>query len=525
MKKCSNCGAQLPDDELFCPHCGEEVQLVPIFETVESSIKEQQKILEEKERERQALMELEEQEQAKAVRKRNMILIGGGAVVLILVAFFGISFLLQTSRKSAFNSNYSQALEAYNDADYDSSLELITVALEKDPGNLEGTLLLADIYAAQGKTDMAASVYQEAISANPDSESAYRKLINMYEALGEGSSIRTLMNSCTSDTIREKFADYICAAPTLSLEAGTYESGQTLEITDENGNAIYYTMDGTEPTSLSLAYSSSISLTGGTITIRAVSYNEKNVPSDVVEATYVIEGDYVDAPVIFPRGTSFTEDDGKTHAFTVIVPKGTYALYAYDEMPTAESTRYTGPVEMLSGSHTFYAILVDKESGVTSTPASITYSYTATMATESVSVVQDSDGNVSATYSDGTEYTGTTDTTYTDDTNSGGGTYVPDYSGGSTDNGNAGGDSGNTGGDSGDSGNTGGDSGNTGGDSGNTGGDSGNTGGDSGDSGNTGGDSGNTGGDSGDSGNTGGDSGDSGNTGGDSGSGSEFVGE
>ena len=29
MKKCSQCGASMSDDEVFCPVCGQEVQLVP----------------------------------------------------------------------------------------------------------------------------------------------------------------------------------------------------------------------------------------------------------------------------------------------------------------------------------------------------------------------------------------------------------------------------------------------------------------------------------------------------------------
>ncbi len=404
MKKCTNCGAHMPDDELFCPRCGEEVQLVPVFETVESSIREQQRILEEKERERQAILEMEEEEQKKAARKRNTIMISVGAAALIIVAFFGLSFILRTSRKSAFNSRYTKAVEAYNSGEYDSSLELITVALEKDPGNLEGQILMADIYAAQGRTDMAAAAYLEAIETNPDSESAYRKLIGMYEALGQGDNIRTLMSRCKSEVILEKFADYITPTPSFSLEAGTYASAQNLEITDENGNQIRYTLDGTDPSNLSLLYNSQIGLTGGTITVRAVSYSEKGVPSDVIEAVYVIEAESLDAPIIFPRGTTFTYNDGKTHAFTIIVPKGTRALYSYDTMPTVETgTPYTGPVEMLEGNHAFYAILVDKDTGVVSTPSSITYTYSSEVQ-EPISVVQDADGNISATTSDGSEY-------------------------------------------------------------------------------------------------------------------------
>lgn len=404
MKRCSNCGAVLKQDDLFCPSCREEVQLVPVYETVESSIKEQQRILEEKEREREAILALEEEERMAAARKRNIIIGAGALVVLCVVGFFGISFLMKTSGKSAFNSNYTKAVEAYNEGSYDKSLELITTALEKDPRNLEGMILLADIYSAQGKTDMAISLYTEVIEDNPQSEAAYKKLITIYEILGQGNNIHALLSRCSEQDILDRFAEYITAAPALSVESGTYDKAQDLEITDANGNLIYYTLDGTDPSSMSLAYSDKIGLTGGTIKVRAVSINNHGVPSDIVEGVYEINADYVDAPIIYPRGNTFTFSDGKTHKFTVIIPKGCKAYYSFDEMPTTLSTAYTGPVDMLDGSHVFYAILVDKKTGMASTPTSISYTLSQSEGQESISIVQDSDGNVNASYSDGTVY-------------------------------------------------------------------------------------------------------------------------
>ncbi|MCQ2500481.1 MAG: chitobiase/beta-hexosaminidase C-terminal domain-containing protein [Lachnospiraceae bacterium] len=433
MKKCSNCGASLPDDELFCPRCGEEVQLVPIFETVESSIKEQQRILEEKEREKQAILAMEEEERENKKKKRNTVMISVGVVAFVLIALIGGSFLLRTSRKSAFNSKYTKAVEAYNAADYDSSLELITLALEKDPGNLEGKILMADIYAAQGKTDVSSALYLEVIDENPDSESAYRKLIGMYEVLGQGKNIHSLLNNCTSQEILDKFADYIVEAPSLSVNAGTYDVIKELELASPAGNQIRYTLDGSEPSLLSLLYNDKIVLNGGKTKVRAACFNNKGIPSEIIEAEYEIKVESVDSPVIFPRGTSFTYNDGKTHKFTIIVPRGMKALYAYDSMPTAESPVYKEPVDMLEGNHSFYAILINKKTGGVSSPTSITYSYGETNVQDNISIVQDADGNLNASYSDGSDYTPPAQEYYEpsyDDTPSdnggGGGGWTPD---------------------------------------------------------------------------------------------------
>ena len=50
------------------------------------------------------------------------------------------------------------------------------------------------------------------------------------------------------------------AAPTFSLAAGTYSGAQTLTMTDATqGAAIYYTIDGSNPTTSSSAYTAPIS--------------------------------------------------------------------------------------------------------------------------------------------------------------------------------------------------------------------------------------------------------------------------
>ena len=43
MKNCSQCGAPMQDDEVICPVCGQEVQLVPDYETMESRMYEEMK--------------------------------------------------------------------------------------------------------------------------------------------------------------------------------------------------------------------------------------------------------------------------------------------------------------------------------------------------------------------------------------------------------------------------------------------------------------------------------------------------
>ena len=77
------------------------------------------------------------------------------------------------------------------------------------------------------------------------------------------------------------------AAPTFSVAEGTYTEAQSVELsTTTEGAAIYYTIDGTEPTAESTEYTSAIEVTV-TTTIKAIAVKD-DVASEVATATYTI---------------------------------------------------------------------------------------------------------------------------------------------------------------------------------------------------------------------------------------------
>ena len=81
----------------------------------------------------------------------------------------------------------------------------------------------------------------------------------------------------------------VTAAPTFSAAAGTYTTVQTISISDATtGAKIYYTTDGSTPTSSSAVYSSAI-LVPVSATIKAIAENPPNYNnSPVATAAYVI---------------------------------------------------------------------------------------------------------------------------------------------------------------------------------------------------------------------------------------------
>jgi hypothetical protein len=82
-------------------------------------------------------------------------------------------------------------------------------------------------------------------------------------------------------------SDNFVATPTFSVKGGTYYDAQSVELTQADADAIYYTLDGTTPTTASTKYEGAITV-AETTTIKAIAVKGENA-SEVVEAEYVIE--------------------------------------------------------------------------------------------------------------------------------------------------------------------------------------------------------------------------------------------
>ena len=79
-----------------------------------------------------------------------------------------------------------------------------------------------------------------------------------------------------------------CATPTFSPAAGTYSSAQDVTIScGTSGATIYYTTDGSTPTTSDAVYSTSINVSAST-TIKAIAVKEGNNNSAVATAIYTI---------------------------------------------------------------------------------------------------------------------------------------------------------------------------------------------------------------------------------------------
>ena len=103
-----------------------------------------------------------------------------------------------------------------------------------------------------------------------------------------------------------------CATPTFNPAAGTYDQTQNVNIAcATEGATIYYTLDGTDPTTGSNVYSDALSISE-TTTVKAMAVKADYNNSAVATATYTIVPPAVATPTFSPEAGVYTEAQSVT---------------------------------------------------------------------------------------------------------------------------------------------------------------------------------------------------------------------
>jgi len=167
------------------------------------------------------------------------------------------------------------------------------------------------------------------------------------------------------------------AAPTFSVPAGTYPTAQSIALSSTtSGATIHYTLDGSAPTTSSPVYTTPISITNGTVTIKATAHASFLYTSTVASATYTVTA-ALPTPSLSLAGGSYI---GAQNVIATDSLAGVTFYYTIDgTTPTTASASSTGSIWIQNSSTNLGApiilmVIAGKSGSTSSAVATATYS-------------------------------------------------------------------------------------------------------------------------------------------------------
>jgi hypothetical protein len=132
------------------------------------------------------------------------------------------------------------------------------------------------------------------------------------------------------------------AAPVINPESESFSSSVQVTITDSTAGAtIYYTTDGSTPTTSSAPYTGPIPVSA-TTTLNAIASAPNYTQSAVASATYTMQIPQAATPTFNPPGGNYALPQSVTISDST--PNATIYYTTDGSTPTTSSAPYTGPI-------------------------------------------------------------------------------------------------------------------------------------------------------------------------------------
>ena len=309
--KCPHCGSELKEGYLICEKCGEEIQIVPDFEPeIENIITETLSTLaalqegegtqEEVPQEDEDIETTETPETDEVLdddRKIWVIVSLVAVLAAALIAYGAYAYHVRTA-----DYQIDRAIEYAANGNYAEAIACLENAYASYPDETDILFLEADYYYLQQDYVSAVRVLYRIIDGEDitfdDLEEAYSKVIAIYANEGMYGQINELLRDCPEPDIVNMFQNYLALEPQFSYVEGSYDEVIPLKLSSNTAGTIYYTMDGTRPTTNSPVYTAPLFLESGEYTISAFFVNDYGIESEIVSKTYVINLSVPDPPVI-----------------------------------------------------------------------------------------------------------------------------------------------------------------------------------------------------------------------------------
>lgn len=368
---CPKCGTKIEEGSLYCTACGEDIHIVPDFESeVEQSM---QDTLEQIAEELQDSPKADTPEK-KPQRKKGYLGWLTGVFFLVIMILAGVIIGALYHMEHSVEYQMARAAECVAKQNYQQAVDYYLRALELGNTDQELGFALADCYYAMddvgGYESQLLRMIDGGLLDQKQLERAYSQLIQSYRGRNDYQTIDSLLNSCDNDVIRSTYQNLQARAPEFGFEEGYYQEILPLKLSSNTAGTIYYTLDGSEPDENSPIYTAPIFLDNGEHTVKAVFVNQYGLVSDVVTKRYQIE---IQIPVA-PDVTTASGEYSSPTLIKINCEEEDMIYYTTDgTTPTDNSTRYTGPIPMPLGD-SVYNFAIIEEGGIVGEVAQRSYS-------------------------------------------------------------------------------------------------------------------------------------------------------
>ena len=315
------------------------------------------------------------------------LFIGGGGGYLLFFTEEGHRMMAQWGWEAAKTSAYvTLGREYVEQAYFTRALETLSVVIGREPDNVDALILMAQAHTELGDVEEAKRIYHQLIKDAPQHPSAYRNLIKIYQKEGYNAEALALMKQAEEATDANEFVvmlrEFTPVAPTFSQNEGRYNNEIDVTITVPEGQTVYYTIDGTDPSESGLVYQegTKIHVSEGKMTVKAIGFTENGTPSEQVEALYTVviptpaapKANYASGP--YKKSFKVTLRAGDDEEDSLNTSPIVAFYYTLDgRQATTESTLYTEPIQIPIGDSILRAIAV-AENGKVSYEMKVTYS-------------------------------------------------------------------------------------------------------------------------------------------------------
>ena len=297
--KCSKCGYENEDSNIFCEYCGKrlnnlETEHIPEEQAPQEASSKETEPDEAKIAENRTAPAGGQPHQKQS---RKIVIIISACVLAAILVAGGLAGFLHYQKIGAINAGIKNGEAFLNERKYNEALSVFDGVLQIDANNADAIFGKAKAYSGLTDYQAAKTYFEEALSKEKDTE----KLKLIFDAYIDSEvknkatqeTLFALLERATQQTgdaaYVNKKSEYTVKSPSFNLNSGTYQGKQSLEIIKgDSADKVYYTTDGSVPTTSSSEYTAAISLGLGEQTVKAIEVGASGYQSKVIEGKYTI---------------------------------------------------------------------------------------------------------------------------------------------------------------------------------------------------------------------------------------------